>query len=186
MKNRQRKTANSYGMIRIIITLILSITFSQQAQADNDSVIEISKSRRSETLGDIYTFGLHSNITGDSSSNIYAGMSILFLDNNNLNKNDSAIKIYFGQSFGKTLAPFYEIGTDLYGLLTLFNNDNETHSCTEEQQCAIDLFFKIGIKINFGDNLVLGIFHENIDFGAFHTNLSGEHRYVGSSLGFKF
>jgi len=186
VKNRQRKKANSYGIIRIIITLTLTITFNQKAQADNDSVIEISKSRRSETLGDIYTFGLYSNITGNSSSNIYAGMNILFLDNNDLNKTDSALKIYLGQSFGKTLAAFYEIGTDLYGLLTLLDNDNETHSCTEEQRCAIDFFFKIGVKINFGDNLVLGIFHENIDFGAFHTNLSGEHRYIGSSLGIKF
>ena len=57
MKNRQRKTVNSYGITRIIITLILAITFSQQARGDNDSVIEISKSRRSDTLGDIYTFG---------------------------------------------------------------------------------------------------------------------------------
>ncbi|MCW8924614.1 MAG: hypothetical protein OQK69_13460 [Gammaproteobacteria bacterium] len=165
---------------------MIAFAFSRQAQANNETVIEISKSSRSETLGDIYSFGLHSSLTDNSGASIYAGIQFMTFDNNDINSIDSTLKIFFGQSFGKTVAPFYEIGTDLYGFLTLLDNDRQTDTCTEEHQCAIDFFFKIGLKINLGDNLILGIFHENIDFGAFHTSLSGEHRYVGSSLGIKF
>ena len=164
----------------------LAIGFPSHTLANDGGIIELSKSHRSETLGDIVTFGLHSSLGGNSRTNFYAGMNLIMLDNNDIGKNDSTFKIFIGQSFGKTFSPFYEIGTDLYGFLTLFSNNNETHSCSNEHACALDFYFKIGLKINLGDHLVLGFFHENIDFGSFHENLSGEHRYTGSSIGFAF
>lgn len=177
---------HSYRIIQAIMVISLAIGFSNPALANDGGVIELSKSHRSETLGDIYSFGLHTSTSGSSNAYFYAGMNLLMLDNNDINRNDSAFKIFIGQSFGKTITPFYEIGTDLYGFLTLFGNNNETHTCSNEHECALDFYFKIGLKINLGDHLILGFFHENIDFGAFHENLSGEHRYTGSSIGFAF
>jgi len=187
MKTGQKiAPANYYCIISVIVMLGFTITSSSQATASQGSGIEISKSNRSETLGEIHTFGVYSSLAGNSRSNLYAGMQLLTLDNNDINETDSTLKVFLGQSFGKNFSPYYEVGTDFYGFLTLLNNDNETKNCTDEQQCAIDVFFRIGLRIKIGKNLVAGIFHENIDFGAFHKNLSGEHRYVGSSLGFNF
>ena len=177
---------NYYCIISVIMMLGFTITSSNHAVASQDGGIEISKSNRSETLGEIHTFGVYSSLAGNSRSKLYAGMQLITLDNNDINESDSTLKVFIGQSFGKNFSPFYEVGTDFYGFLTLLNNDNETHNCTDEQQCAIDFFFRIGIRIKAGKNLVVGVFHENIDFGDFHKNLSGEHRYVGSSIGFRF
>ncbi|MDH3342854.1 MAG: hypothetical protein OEM07_03935 [Gammaproteobacteria bacterium] len=175
-----------HHLIKFAAVILLALAFSSSAQANNDSIIELSKSSRSETLGNIYTFGLYSSLSTDAQSSIYGGINLIFLENNAINKSDSTLKIFAGQSLGKKVSAFYEIGTDLYGFITLFDNDQETHTCKEDQRCAFDLFFKIGMKIQLGSHLMLGIFHENISFGDFHENLSGEHRYVGSSLGIKF
>ena len=175
-----------FNITRIILTLMMSLSLGQYAIAGNSGLIELTKSTRSETLGDIYTFALYSPLAGDSKLGLYGGMQLMQLEKNDLGEESSAIKILLGQSFGKTFAPFYEIGTDLYGFLTLLDNDKDTDRCTEDQECSIDFFFRIGLRIKFGNNLHLGIYHENIDFGDFHENKSGEHRYIGSSLGFAF
>ncbi|MCK5002819.1 MAG: hypothetical protein KAS57_07320 [Gammaproteobacteria bacterium] len=172
--------------MQVFLATTLMLSFYHQASANEGSFIELTKSRHSETLGDIYTFGIYSTLAGNSATKIYSGLQLMELEYDDLGTYNSTIKVFFGQAFGHTFAPFYEIGTDLYGLLTLLDNDKETHSCTADRECAIDFFFRLGIRINLGDNLSIGVFHENIDFGDFHTSLSGEHQYVGSSIAFRF
>lgn len=167
--------------------LILLMGFAGQAYSGNEKAfVELTKSSYSRTLDDVYSFGLYSATSGNRKTNIYAGMQFTEFTQTIPGEDSSAIKILIGQSFGQSIAPFYEIGTDFYGLLSLFNNDLETDNCIDNQQCAIDFYFRIGLRIKLNDNLMLGIFHENIDFGDFHTSLSGEHRYVGGSVGFEF
>lgn len=170
---------------QFIIATTLGIGFISNALADNEKIfIEITKSSHSETLGEIHALGFYS--PRDKNSGLYVGMQIMLIENDALNKNNSTIKMFFGQQIGGRIAPFYEIGTDLYGFITLFDNSRQTHTCTADQQCAIDLFFRIGLRLKLSENITLGIFHENIDFGDFHENLSGEHRYVGSSFSLSF
>ncbi len=167
--------------------LILITGFSGQAHSDNEKAfVELTKSSYSRTLDDVYSFGLYSAVSGNRKTKIYAGMQFTEFTQTIPGEDRSAIKILIGQSFGQTLAPFYEIGTDFYGLLSLLNNNLETDNCIDNQQCAIDFYFRIGLRIRLSNNLMLGIFHENINFGDFHTSLSGEHRYVGGSVGIEF
>lgn len=176
-----------FFITQLFLVILLITAFEKTALAEEQiTSLEITKSRRSETLGDIYTFGLYSPLTNSRNFNIYAGVQFMFLDDNDLGGNDSAIKLLIGQELAGSIAPFYEIGTDLFGFITLFDDSTQTHSCREEQQCSIDFFFRIGLRIKFADTISLGIFHENIDFGHFHENVSGEHRYVGSSLAIAF
>lgn len=176
-----------FTLLKIIVSLLLMVVSSQHALAAKEkSFIELTRSSRSQTLDDVYSFGLYSAISGSEKTRIYAGMQFMEFEQTIAGSDSSALKILLGQTFGQTFAPFYEIGTDLYGLLSLLNNDLETDNCTEEQNCAIDFYFRIGLRIKFNDSLILGIFHENIDFGDFHSSLSGEHRYVGASMGFEF
>ena len=174
------------SIITVIVILGSNIALSNYAIASDDEGIEISKSSLSETLGDIYTLGLFAPLTSKKYPNLHGGFQIIFFEKNNLGENDFTLKFYAGQEFGNTVALFYEAGTDFYGLITLLSDNKETHNCTNEQRCAIDTFLRIGLRIKLGNNLTLGVFHENIDFGDFHKNLSSEHRYVGSSIGFKF
>lgn len=167
--------------------LILLVGFAGQAHSANEKAfVELTKSSYSRTLEDVYSFGLYSAVSGNRKTKIYAGMQFTEFTQTIPGEDHSAIKILLGQSFGQTFAPFYEIGTDFYGLLSLLNNDLETNNCTDNQQCAIDFYFRIGLRMRLSDNLMFGIFHENINFGDFHTSLSGEHRYVGGSVGFEF
>ncbi|MDT8452464.1 MAG: hypothetical protein RQ936_06945 [Gammaproteobacteria bacterium] len=167
--------------------LILLMGFAGQLHSGNEKAfVELTKSSYSRSLDDVYSFGLYSAISGNRKTKFYAGMQFMEFTQTIPGEDRSAVKILFGQRFGQTFAPFYEIGTDFYGLLSLLNNDLETNNCTDNQRCAIDFYFRIGMRIKLSDNLMLGIFHENIDFGDFHTSLSGEHRYVGGSLGFEF
>lgn len=167
--------------------LILLTGFAGQAHSDSEKAfVELTKSSYSRTLDDVYSFGLYSAVSGNRKTKIYAGMQFTEFTQTIPGEDHSVIKILLGQSFGQSFAPFYEIGTDFYGLLSLLNNDLETDNCSGDQQCAIDFYFRIGLRIRLSDNLMLGIFHENIDFGDFHTSLSGEHRYVGGSVGFEF
>ena len=171
----------------IFVFVLFRFTFEKYAVAADESVfLEASKSRRSETLGDIYTFGIYGVLEENTYYNTYAGMQFMFLDDNDLGGNDSAIKLLIGQELAGPIAPFYEIGTDLIGFVTLLNGNRQTHTCRDEQHCSIDFFFRIGLRIKLADTISLGIFHENIDFGHFHENVSGEHRYVGSSLAIHF
>lgn len=171
--------------VYFLFAILLNINFNPAALANDSSFVELTKSSRSETLDDIYTFGLYATLTGDSKLSIYSGVQFMEIESDNLGLNNSVIKIFIGQSFGEIISPFYEIGTDLFGLLSLLNNDNDREACAEDQQCAIDFFFRIGLRINMG-KVMVGIYHENIDFGDFHNSLSGEHRYTGSSISFRF
>ena len=175
----------SFIVAPIILTLILAVSFENNAQARNEkSFVELAASSHSKTLDDVYSFGLYSSITGSSKISTYAGMQFMEFEQTTPGEDSSAIKILIGQTFGQTFSPFYEIGTDFFGLFYLLDNDKE--ACTTDQQCAIDVYFRIGVRIKLNDNLMLGLFHENVDFGDFHSSLSGEHRYIGSSLGFEF
>ncbi len=172
---------------RLLLVLLIFTGSYEYALARNEkSFIELTKSHHSETLNNVYSFGLYSPVTNKSKIRFYAGMQFMEFEQQIPGEDSSVIKVLIGQTFGQTFLPFYEIGTDLFGLLSLFNNNNETKACTDDQQCAIDVYFRIGLRINLNDNLVIGMFHENIDFGDFHSSLSGEHRYVGASLGFQF
>lgn len=188
MQRKQHWTiASRLTLVQLVLSVAIIATSGQYAHARNEkSFIELTKSGHSKTLDDVYTFGLYSSITGRSKLRFYAGMQFMEFEQQTPGEDSSSLKILIGQTFGQTLSPFYEIGTDLYGLLTLLDNDRETKTCTDEQQCSIDFYFRIGLRVNFSDNLILGIFHENIDFGDFHSSLTGEHRYVGASLGFEF
>lgn len=188
MKNKINKSRLFPFSIVKLLLIIFAITLTHEnALASNErSFIELTKSSHSETLNNVYTFGLYSAITGKSKLRFYAGMQFMEFEQQTPGEDSSVIKVLIGQTFGQSVAPYYEIGTDLFGFLTLFNNNKESDSCTEEQQCAIDFYFRIGLRINLDDNLMLGLFHENVDFGDFHSSLTGEHRYVGASLGFQF
>ncbi|MDH5711331.1 MAG: hypothetical protein OEZ15_06665 [Gammaproteobacteria bacterium] len=187
--NRSSTTASislsTSNIVSFLLAILLSISVNTTALANDSSFVELTKSSKSETLDDIYTFGLYATLTGDSQLSIYSGVQFMEIESDNLGLNNSVIKIFIGQSFGEIFSPFYEIGTDLYGLLSLLDNNNDREACAEEQQCAVDFFFRIGLRINMG-KVMIGIYHENIDFGDFHSSLSGEHRYTGSSIAFRF
>ena len=189
--NRAYKIRNH--LLRIVtslfLALLITITTSQNSLAENStkSFIEISKSHRSESLGDIHSLSLYSSLISDRYSNSYAGIQLITFEKNIIGEEDTVIKVFVGQDMGGTFSPFYEIGTDLYGFFSLLDdNNNDSRACTEDQKCAIDMFFRLGMRVKLGKNLTLNIFHENIDFGDFHIELSGEHNYTGSSLGFRF
>lgn len=187
VKNHHKSAATRSFFTRIFPVMMLSMVLVNPAYAKDDvSFIEATKSRRSETLGDIYTFGVYGSVASNSSYNTYAGMQFMFLDDNEFGGNDSAIKILIGQELNSNFAPFYEIGTDLYGLITLFDDDRETQTCRTDERCSIDFFFRIGLRIKLAETISLGIFHEDINFGNFHETVSGGHRYVGSSLAIQF
>ncbi|MDH5612260.1 MAG: hypothetical protein OEY66_07380 [Gammaproteobacteria bacterium] len=177
----------SFIVAPIILMLILAVSFENSAAARSEkSFVELTASNHSKTLNDVYSFGLYSSITGSSKLRTYAGVQFMEFEQATPGENSSAIKILIGQTFGQTFSPFYEVGTDVFGLFYLLDNNKETDTCSTDQQCAIDFYFRIGVRIKLNENLILGLFHENIDFGDFHASLSGEHRYVGSSFGFEF
>lgn len=188
MKNKINKSRLFPFSIVKLLLIIFAITLTyENALASNErSFIELTKSSHSETLNDVYTFGLYSAITGKSKLRFYAGMQFMEFEQQTPGEDSSTIKILIGQTFGRTIAPFYEIGTDLFGFLLLLDNNSESGTCFDEHQCELDFYFRIGMRINLNDNLMLGLFHENVDFGDFHSSLTGEHRYVGASLGFQF
>lgn len=177
----------------IFLALLISTSTNTLAQNSANSFIEFSKSHRSETLGDIHNLSLYSSLSSDNHPNSYAGIQLMTFEKNIIGEEDALIKFFVGKDMGLTFSPFYEIGTDFNGFLKILidiiidnDNDNDTKACTEDQKCATDLFFRVGFKVKLGKNLVLRVFHENINFGDFHTNLSGEHSYTGSSIGLIF
>jgi len=164
---------------------IIAVTFSSGSMAEN-SLMEATQSTSSKTFDQISTLSLYSSLGKKHGETSYGGIQLATYKHKSSLERDSVVRIILGQTIEGFISPFFEVGTDFYGFLVLLSNNDKNRACKENGACAIDAFFRIGIRIELNRHNSLGIFHENIDFGDFHSNLVGEHSYTGASLGFKF
>jgi hypothetical protein len=167
--------------------IFISYVFSSSCIAEY-SLAEVTRSTNTKTFNQINTIGLYSTLGTKHGETSYGGIQVAFYEHTHTSnvEKDSVVRIFFGQNIDGLISPFFEIGTDLYGFLVALSDHDNSQNCKDNKECAIDVFFRLGIRIKINKKNTLGIFHENIDFGDFHTNLVGEHSYTGASFGFNF
>lgn len=180
----KEKPASAHPYLSAFLALF-AVSFSARTVADYN-IVEITQSLNSKTFEQINTIGLYSSFSKKHGETSYGGIQIAFYEHTSNLERDSVVRVFFGQKIEGLISPFFEIGTDLFGFLVALSDNNNEQSCKEDRECAIDIFFRVGIRIKLSRTNTLGIFHENIDFGDFHSSLTGEHNYTGVSIGFKF
>jgi hypothetical protein len=169
----------------LAILAIFAITFSDNSKAEYN-LFEVTRSTNSKTFDQISTIGFYSTLGKKHGETSYGGVQLAFYEHTSNLETDSIARIIFGQKIEGLISPFFEVGTDLYGFLVILSDSDNRQNCKDNRECTIDVFFRVGIRIKIYKQHTLGIFHENIDFGDFHSNLVGEHNYTGASLGFNF
>lgn len=145
--------------------------------------MEISQSVNSDTLDKAQLAGIYGYIEHNRGENVYAGIQVASFDTLTTFDHGSTVLIILGVELQTPISPFVEIGTDLLGFLIL---ENEDEICDSENNCDIDFSFRFGLRARISQQLRLGIYHEYIDFGSFHSQLEGEHKFTGISLGMFF
>lgn len=169
----------------LAIILIFTVVFSTNSPAEYN-LIEFTHATTANVFEKVSTIGLHSTLGRRHGEESYGGIQISYYEHIDSTIRDSVVRVFFGQSIEGLISPFFEVGTDLFGFLTALSNNNNDQNCQDGRDCSIDLFFRVGARVRLHNRFTLGIFHENIDFGNYHSNLEGEHNYTGASLGFKF
>lgn len=169
---------NYYRLFYIIaLGLLPKLSFA------SDNFIEISQSVNSDTLDKVQLVGLYGYVEHNHDANVYAGIQVASYDAATTLDTGSTALIIFGVERPAPISPFAEIGTDLLGLLV---HEDEDEICNSENSCEIDFYFRIGLRAPLSQQLSLGIYHQRIVFGDFHSELEGGHSFTGVSLGMYF
>lgn len=176
---------NATSLFLCTFLVVFTTPFSVHSRT-NDSFIEFTQSTSSDTLDRVSTIGLYSNFGKFHSLLSYGGVQVAQFRNADIRDDHSVMRIFAGQAIKGAISPFFEVGTDLYGFLVMLSDNNNRDECKDDRKCTVDAYFRFGVRINLFKQYKLGIFHENISFGDFHTHLKGEHNYTGASLSFNF
>jgi len=165
-----------------IISLCLCV--NSVAARNTDSRIELSHSTVSNTFESVTAIGLYSSLSKKRNTGAYVGIQIVAFEFSSTENSDAIFRFMIGGQYPGRISPFIEIGTDVIGIIILA--DDQEKNCQDDSQCRVDVFAKVGIKLQISKELSIGIFHESLSFGDFHEKLNGDHSYTGGSLSIHF
>ena len=170
---------NAY--LSLLLTTLL-LTTKPCFAINSNSFAEYTNSINTATFSSIKTIGLFARGQMTQGEIVYGGLKFSHFDLSNGIDSSSLYQVVIGASITGTYAPFLEIGTDFIS----FFGSRDNSDCGSGKECQINAFIKAGIRIRLPEGYTLGIFHESMTFENNNSVLSGDHNYIGMSIGYHF
>jgi len=174
-------------MLRYFSTLSLAalmISTGPVSASENNSFAEYTQSLDASTFEKIKTIGLFARSYYDHGEIVYGGLQFSHFEPKNSADSSGLYRVLIGVTTAGRVAPYLEIGTDILGLFT--SSNNRQVNCGNVNNCRIDGFLKVGVRLRFQYAYTIGVFHESIAFSNNHRSLKGDHDYTGMSIGYHF